>query len=161
MKKNILLHSACILTIIFSVISVYYFNQPKRPLENNVCKSTIHYRLNDSTNNFEYNIFISFNFTNSGIAYEHMRGLVIKDEKKHTIARNIKFTYQVRNNNNYEITVSDVNKLGPDNIPAHLISKYFSYTLLNSLTLLKINEISKHLVLVSGLQGPIFICSIS
>lgn len=160
MKKNILLHTACIIFIIFSVIFVYFFTQPKIALENNLCKSTINYKLNDNNHNFEYNIFLSFNFTDAGKGYEHMRGVVINDGEKYTLARNLDFSYQIRNNSNYEITINDVKKLGQDNIPADLISKYLAYTLPGSLTLLKINEIGKNLILVSGLQGPVFICSV-
>jgi len=160
MKKNILLHVACITFIISSVIFVYFFTQPKILLENNLCKSTISYKLNDSNHNFEYNIFTSFNFTNTGKGYIHMRGVVIKDGNKYTLARNLDFSYQVRNNSNYEITINDVNKLGQDNTPEDLISKYLAYTLPGGFTLLKINKIGKHLILASGLQGPVFICSV-
>jgi hypothetical protein len=89
-----------------------------------------------------------------------MRGVVIKDGKKYTLARNLDFSYQIRNNSNYEVTINDVTKLGQDNIPAGLVSQYLAYTLPGSLTLLKINKIGKHLILASGLQGPLFICSV-
>lgn len=146
--------------IIFSVTLVYFFTKPKILLENNLCKSTVSYKLDDSSHNFEYNIFTNLNFTNTGKGYEHMRGVVIKDETKYTLARNLNFSYQVRNNNNYEITINDVSKLGQDNVPEDLISQYFTYTLPNSFTVIKINEIGNNLILVSGLQGPVFICSL-
>jgi len=161
MKRKIFLHSACIAIIIFSVMLVYFFTQPKMPLENNLCKSTINFKLDDDNHNFEYNISISFTFYDTGKGYQHMRGVVIKDGNKYTIARNLDFSYQIRNNSHYEITVNNVKKLGFDNIPEDLVSKYLYYTLPNGFTLLKINEISRHLILVSGLQGPVFICSVS
>lgn len=146
--------------IILSVIFVSLFTQTKIPLENDLCKSTINYKLDDSNHNFEYNIFLNFNFTDTGKGYEHIRGVVVKDGKKYTLARNLDFSYQIRNNSNYEIIINDVKKLGQDDMPEGLVSQYLAYTLPNSLTLLKINEIGKHLILVSGLQGPVFICSI-
>lgn len=150
----------CVMIIIASVIFTYHFSQPKIPLENDLCKSTINFRLADSNHNFEYNIFLSLNFTDAGKGYEHIRGAVIKDEKKYTLARTLDFSYQIRKNSNYEITINDVKKLGQDDMPEDLVSQYLYYTLPDSLTFLKINEINKHLVLISGLQGPVFICSL-
>lgn len=160
MKKNIFLHAACIIVIILSVISVYLLTKPKIPLDDDLCKSMIHFKLDDDNHNFEYNIFITFGLTEVGKGYEHMRGVVVKDGKKYNLARTLDFSYKIRNNSHYEISVIDVRETGLDNIPADLVSKYLAYTLPNSFSLLKINEIGKNLILVSGLQGPVFICSV-
>lgn len=148
------------MVIIFSVTCVYFFAHQKIPLENELCKSTINFRLADSNHNFEYNIFLNFNVTDTGKGYEHIRGVVIKDGNKYTLARNLDFSYQIRNNSHYEITINNIKKLGQDDVPEGLVSQYLAYTLPNSLTPLKINKIGKDLILVSGLQGPVFICSI-
>lgn len=148
------------ITIICSVIFSYYFTKPKITLENDLCKSTINLKLNNNTHSFEYNMFITFSLTDTGRGYEDMRGVVIKDGKKYTLSRSLDFNYIIRNNNNYEINIVNTTELGPDDIPAEVVSKYFSYTLPNSITILKVNEIGKNLILVSGLQGPTFICSV-
>lgn len=158
--KKIIFHAVWIIIITLSAVFTCRLSQPGMPLDNKLCKSTIYYRLDDKNHNFEYNISVTFNFTDTGKGHEHIRGVVIKDEEKFTVARNLGFDFKVKNNN-YEITINSVSKLGLDNIPDALVSTYLSYTLPNSLTLLKIHEINDHSILISGLQGPLLICSVS
>lgn len=161
MRNKKYLHVFCVFIILLSSLAAYFIIKQNPIMENSLCKATIKFKLNDSEHNFEYSLFLSLHFTDAEKGSEHIRGMVSKDGKKYTIARTVNFNYQTRkNSSNYEVTINDVQKAGQDNLPENLATQYLSYTLPQKFVFLKIEELNKHLALVSGLQGPVFICNL-
>ncbi|MBC3382199.1 hypothetical protein H8I69_24115 [Serratia fonticola] len=158
---NKYLHIICIAIIFLSMLGVYLFMPYTPKFYNNECEATINFKIDDDTRNFEYALFIRMDFTDTGHGYEDMRGVVINNGKRYNVARTINFSFKNNSNSDiYEVTVDNVKKAGQDNLPNYLVAKHLSYTLPKSFIFLRIAEMNQHMVLVSGTQGPVFICSL-
>jgi hypothetical protein len=161
MKNNSSFHIICLLVIFASALGVYLFTLPKPYIQNNICRATVNFKLNDVDHDFAYTLFIRLYLTDSGKGNGHIRGEVINDGKKYTMAKTLSFSYQSTNkNHDYDMTIENVKQTGQDNVPKDLAEKYLSYTLPKSFIFLKVDEIDRNMMLVSGAQGPLFICSL-
>jgi hypothetical protein len=77
------------------------------------------------------------------------------------MAKTLSFSYQTTNNNrDYDMTIDNVKQTGQDNVPKDVSAQYLPYLLPKSFIFLKIDEINRYLMLVSGAQGALFICSL-
>lgn len=161
MKNNLLLHIICVFIILASTLGFYFFTQPKPYIQNKICRATVNFKLNDNDHDFGYTLFIRLYLNDSGKGNGHIRGEVIKDGKKYLMAKTLGFSYQATNNNHdYDMTIENVKQTGQDNVPKDVSAQYLSYMLPKSFIFLKVDEINRYLMLVSGAQGPLFICSL-
>lgn len=161
MKNKLSLHIICILIILALTLSVYLLTKPEPYLQNKICRATVTYKLNDNDHDFGYTFFIRLYLNDSGKGNGHIRGEVIKEGKKYLMAKTLSFSYQTTNNNrDYDMTIDNVKQTGQDNVPKDVSAQYLPYLLPKSFIFLKIDEINRYLMLVSGAQGALFICSL-
>lgn len=160
MKNKKILHTLCIATILLLALGTYLLMIPKDHINNKLCKATISFELKKDNHEFKYKLFHRIRFSADGKGYNHMRGVVSKDNEQYILARTLSFNFQARDkNHNYEAKIGEVSKTGQDTLPDALAAQYLSYTLPGSFIFFRMEEINDHLALVSGSQGPIFICS--
>lgn len=160
MKNKKMLHIICISSIFFLALGTYIITVPKEHINNKLCKATVSFKLTNEDHDFHYRLAHRIRFSVDGKGYNHMRGVVYKDNEQYIIARTLSFDFQARDKNkNYEAKIGEIRKTGQDTLPDVLVSKYLSYTLPGSFIFFRVDDINNHLALVSGSQGPIFICS--
>lgn len=160
MRNKKVLHFTCILTILLLALGTYLLMIPRNQINNKLCKATVGFELKKDDHDFTYRLFHRIRFTIDNKGYNHMRGVVSKDNKQYVVARTLSFNFQARDkNHNYEAKIGEVRKTGQDNLPDSLASQYLSYTLPESFIFFRMDDINDHLALVSGSQGPLFVCS--
>ncbi len=161
MKNKKMLHTLCIVTILLLALGTYLLLLPKDHINNKLCKATVSFELKKDNHEFKYKLFHRIRFSTEGKGSNHTRGVVIKDNEQYIIARTLSFNFLNKdNNNNYKAKIEEVRKTGQDTLPDALASQYLSYLLPGSFIFFRTEEINDHLALVSGSQGPIFICSL-
>lgn len=159
MKKK-MLHIIGILTVFFLVLGTYLLRMPKEYIDNRLCKASVSFELKKDGHEFRYKLFHRIRFSVDGKGYNHMRGVVFKDNEQYILARTLSFDFQARDkNHNYQAKIGEVSKTGQDTLPDALATQYLAYTLPGSFMFFRMDDINNHLALVSGSQGPIFICS--
>ncbi|MEX3021407.1 FidL-like protein [Kluyvera sp. STS39-E] len=123
------------------------------------CQGSLTYKESLQDNHFTFEGMVVMHFTPDGTGYFNMNGEVVNGGQHWEVSRQESFHWKYVHETFYEMSITQVEKFGHDNVPAEVFDKYVKGVSSGQKRLLNIRRLPDRAVIIGNFYSPILVCT--